>query len=55
MAKEYVLKGPEELLKMAAAQKLKDSDMVTKLLAFFCGQKQEPGNSGPGDLEREEQ
>jgi hypothetical protein len=52
LAKEYVLKSEEELAAIAEAQRLRDGDTVTKLLAFFCGQKQEPGKGGPGDLER---
>lgn len=56
MAKVYVLKSPEELLLLWSERRAKDvveGDNVEKLLAFFCGQKQEPGIRRPGDLERE--
>ena len=47
MAKEYVLKSEAEL--RAAWEAVRDKDRedkrgnIEKLLAFFCGEKQEPG------------
>jgi len=45
LAKEYVLRSQEELAAMVATQNAKDADLVQKLLAFFCGERQEPGVS----------
>jgi len=55
LAKEYVLKSPQELGQLWR-ERLSLPPSVVELLAFFRKDKpQEPGERGPGDLEREEQ
>lgn len=60
-SRSYVLKEPDELLAAWDARRRKDAGMIDwdldetvgKLLAFFGGEKQEPGKAARGDLERE--
>lgn len=53
MAKEYVLKSPEELLLLWSERRAKEGDNVAKLLAFFLRPEAGARDSGPGDWREE--